>query len=170
MSDINKKLTARQQAPRSELLEYWETFFGIAAPKNLSTKLLRRAVIYELQVAEFSGLPHSISKQLKSNFKGRLKGIKTPFKPAPIQLKTGTKLLREWNGRSYEVEVTDNGFVWNGKAFKSLSAIAKDITGAHWSGPRFFGLNSTPKQQPAPNLQSASDLRSTLNLRATLTQ
>jgi len=165
MSGIIDKLVLLQLAPRSELLDHWEVFFGIAAPKNLSTKLLRRAVIYELQVAEFGGLPHSISKQLKSHIKDGLNGIKTPFKPAPIQLKTGAKLLREWNGRSYEVEVTENGFIWNDKTYKSLSAIAKDITGAHWSGPRFFGLNLTPKQQPASDLQ-----QSALNQQATLAQ
>lgn len=62
----------------------------------------------------------------------------------PIQiplLSTGTQLVREWNGRPYRVEVTEAGFELDGKCYSSLSAIAKNITGAHWSGPRFFGLN-----------------------------
>lgn len=62
----------------------------------------------------------------------------------PIQspiLSKGTQLVREWNGRPYRVEVTEAGFVLDGKCYSSLSAIAKKITGAHWSGPRFFGLN-----------------------------
>lgn len=64
----------------------------------------------------------------------------------PIQsplLSTGTQLVREWNGRPYRVEVTEAGFELDGKCYSSLSAIAKKITGAHWSGPRFFGLNKT---------------------------
>jgi hypothetical protein len=48
--------------------------------------------------------------------------------------------MREWNGRMHLVDVTDNGFVFDGKTYRSLSAIARRITGAHWSGPRFFGL------------------------------
>jgi hypothetical protein len=55
-------------------------------------------------------------------------------------MKPGTRLVREWNGRTYHVEVTKNGFVWNGKTHRSLSVIAREITGAQRSGPRFFGL------------------------------
>jgi len=56
-------------------------------------------------------------------------------------LKPGGRLLREWNGVTHVVDVTDGGFVWKGETWRSLSAIAREITGAHWSGPRFFGLN-----------------------------
>ena len=55
-------------------------------------------------------------------------------------LKPGTRLMREWNGRTYQVEVVLGGFVMEGRTYRSLSAIAKHITGAHWSGPRFFGI------------------------------
>jgi hypothetical protein len=55
-------------------------------------------------------------------------------------LAPGTRLLREWNGRQHFVEVVDGGYVFDGKPYRSLSAIARRITGAHWSGPRFFGL------------------------------
>ena len=55
-------------------------------------------------------------------------------------LAPGTRLLREWNGRTHQVDVTDDGFVWNGETYRSLSAVARAITGARWSGPRFFGL------------------------------
>jgi hypothetical protein len=55
-------------------------------------------------------------------------------------IKPGTRLVREWNGRTHHVEVLDKGFRWNDRTYRSLSSIAKAITGAHWSGPRFFGL------------------------------
>lgn len=55
-------------------------------------------------------------------------------------LEPGTRLVREWNGSTHVVEVTERGFVWNGQAYRSLSAVARAITGARWSGPRFFGL------------------------------
>ena len=61
-----------------------------------------------------------------------------PFLPAP-------HLVREWNGRTYQVEVIDNGYRFDGKTYPSLTTIAKRITGTHWSGPRFFGL--TPKRK-----------------------
>ena len=57
-----------------------------------------------------------------------------------VALQPGARLVREWNGRAYIVEVTDDGFLLDDKLYRSLSAIARAITGAHWSGPRFFGL------------------------------
>lgn len=63
-----------------------------------------------------------------------------PAAPLRARPAAGTRLVREWNGRMHVVEVIDDGFVWDGKSYRSLSAIAKRITGAHWSGPRFFGL------------------------------
>ena len=60
---------------------------------------------------------------------------------APV-LQPGTRLVREWNGTTHIVEVIEGGYVWNGDRLRSLSAIARSITGARWSGPRFFGLSS----------------------------
>ena len=62
------------------------------------------------------------------------------------RLKPGARLVREWGGVTHEVTVVDGGFLWKGEVRKSLSAIAEEITGAHWSGPRFFGLTSRAKQ------------------------
>ena len=60
-------------------------------------------------------------------------------------LQSGTVLMREWNGRHYEVHLTKDGFLFNDKAWKSLSQIAREITGARWNGPAFFGLRSKRK-------------------------
>jgi hypothetical protein len=65
-----------------------------------------------------------------------------PSKPSVLSIRAGTHLVREWNGRTYQVEALEKGFRLDGKTYRSLSAIAKKITGAHWSGPRFFGLES----------------------------
>lgn len=62
-------------------------------------------------------------------------------RPASVKLVPGARLVREWNGRTYTVSVIDEGFVYKNRTWTSLSAIAKDITGAHWSGPRFFGMD-----------------------------
>lgn len=61
-------------------------------------------------------------------------------RPARAKLVPGARLVREWNGQTYTVSVIDEGFVYKNRTWTSLSAIAKDITGAHWSGPRFFGV------------------------------
>ncbi len=65
---------------------------------------------------------------------------KLPAKTQPIALRPGTRLVREWQGRSHSVEVRADGFGWNGEVYGSLSAVASAITGAHWSGMRFFRL------------------------------
>ncbi len=70
----------------------------------------------------------------------------TPSSGAPVgSVSAGTHLVREWNGRTYQVEVIDSGYRFDGKTYPSLTTIAKRITGTHWSGPRFFGL--TPKRK-----------------------
>ena len=158
MNHLDERLFELESAPRALLLEEWQLAFGELPPKNLSTKLMRRAVTYEVQVKHLGGLPVSVRKSLCEIALNDQQGLATELKPPKPQIKPGTKLLREWNGRTYEVEAVDNGFVWNGVTYKSLSSIAKAITGAHWSGPRFFGLQSTLDLQSAPDLQSASDI------------
>jgi len=72
--------------------------------------------------------------------RSRSAGAAKRFRP---QLKPGTRLMREWQGRTYEVVVLDDGFSWQGMQYRSLSAIARKITGTAWSGPLFFGLKQT---------------------------
>src|SRR5438552_7754351 len=87
------------------------------------------------------------------------------FRP---QLKPGTRLIREWQGRTYEVVVLDDGLSWQGTHFRSLSAITRKITGTAWSGPLFFGLKQTrsacrrssPAMVPAPEPVEGSDVAS----------
>jgi hypothetical protein len=68
--------------------------------------------------------------------------------PAPsLTLKAGTRLVREWHGRTHTVTVTEDGFEYDGASYPSLTKIAKAITGAHWSGPRFFGLEAKNKRR-----------------------
>lgn len=70
------------------------------------------------------------------------KGDPPSLKPAVVRrrLVPGSRLLRDWNGRTHAVDVTENGYLYEGTTYRSLSAIARRVTGAHWSGPRFFGL------------------------------
>jgi hypothetical protein len=119
---------------RAALIAAWSEVFGSPAPKGLSRRFLRCFLATELQTQRFGGL----SKQVQAAISRPEDRKKTAPSPA---LKPGGRLLREWNGKTHVVDVLDGGFAWNGQRYRSLSAIAREITGAHWSGPRFFGLN-----------------------------
>lgn len=122
---------------RPTCLDAWRRTFGAPPPKHLSTSFMMRAIAYEEQNIAEGRLSKQILRHLRAVAKDG-----PARQPTAASLKPGTHLMREWNGRTHQVEVTDRGFVMDGKTYKSLSAIAKHITGAHWSGPRFFGLAS----------------------------
>ena len=134
-ADIAARWEDLGQMDRSALRVAWVAAFGDAPPHFLSMIFMRKALIWDVQCRAFGGLTTEVKRTLKSAASG--KQVRTPS-PA---IMPGTQLVREWNGRRYQVEVGDDGFVMNGKRFKSLSAIALQITGTTWSGPRFFGLN-----------------------------
>jgi hypothetical protein len=126
---------------RAELVERWAKAHRRAVPKGISRILLERSAAYQVQAARHGGLRPATRRALRSALNGNNQlprkmttiSIKSPLKP-------GTRLMREWNGRAHTVEVVEDGFVWEGRMYKSLSAVARQITGARWSGPRFFGL------------------------------
>lgn len=108
-----------------------------ASTEGLSRRLLEHAVAYDLQTRARGGIKPALRRALAaaSNSDGSAQ-LLSPAK----KLQAGMRLLREWGGRTHTVEVSDHGFVWEGRRYTSLSAIARQITGARWSGPRFFGL------------------------------
>ncbi len=134
--DIAARWDALGQMDRAALRVAWATAFGDAPPHFLSMIFMRKALIWEAQCRAFGGLTTEVKRALKSAAGGK------QVRPTAPAIKSGTQLVREWNGRRYQVEVREDGFAMNGDHFKSLSAIALQITGTSWSGPRFFGLNS----------------------------
>ena len=94
-----------------------------------------RAIAYEMQAKCYRGLRPAVARRLD-----KVAGGETENTPKTPALNPGTRLFREWNGATHTVDVTDDGFEWRGETYGSLSAIAWQITGARWSGPRFFGL------------------------------
>lgn len=135
MSDdhIRKEVEFLSAASRQELLLRWEQLNGSSAPEGLSTSLLRRGVIYDVQAKAYGGLSPAHRKTLL-----QLAASKTSATPAGM--KAGVRLVREWNGIAHVVDIVHGGFNYRDKTYASLTAIAKEITGAHWSGPRFFGI------------------------------
>ena len=122
-----------------ELREEWRRLYKTDASPHLSRELLIRAVAYRMQEVALGGLrpePQRQLRQIAMEMKQTGEAAKR-FRP---QLKPGTRLMREWQGRTYEVVVLDDGFSWQGTRCNSLSAIARKITGTAWSGPLFFGL------------------------------
>jgi hypothetical protein len=124
---------------RDALVDLWHEAFDEQPPRGLSQAFLARLLAYDLQVQARGGLSPRLVKRLQAMAAGD-----TP-RPAAPQLKPGAQLLRTWNGVTHRVDVVEAGYRYRGDIYRSLSAIAKRITGAHWSGPRFFGLVSRSK-------------------------
>lgn len=117
------------------LVSAWAETFAATVPE-VAPSLLRRALAYERQERKYGGLPLVVRKQLETVSGDQTAAMVEP----PLKLKPGTRLVREWNGTMYTVIVTTDGFEFAGRSWRSLSMIARHITGAQWSGPRFFGL------------------------------
>jgi hypothetical protein len=125
---------ADQGINRTLLIKQWRKAYGCPPPKYLPLRLIQSAMAWEEQAMVMGGVP---VKTLRT-----LRNASGPEQVATITtLNAGAVLVREWNGRTYQVSVLEHGFRMDGKDYTSLSAIAKKITGAKWSGPRFFGLN-----------------------------
>ncbi len=136
-SRVAEQLRALEQMPLLDLRAEWRRLVG-AEPPRLSRDLLVRALAYRIQERALGGLSRASLRQLKvvSGDDGA-----APRAPASTpSLRPGARLVREWHGRSHVVNVTEAGFDYAGASYRSLTEIARLITGAHWSGPRFFGL------------------------------
>jgi hypothetical protein len=105
----------------------------------LSRDLLERAIGYRRQELEHGGLGKATRRKLETIAKAIRSTGRVSATPA-LSLKPGARLVREWQGRTHTVTVVEDGFEYGGEIYPSLTSIAKKITGAHWSGPRFFGL------------------------------
>lgn len=122
------------------LASVWKETFAAPMPE-VAPSLLRRALAYERQERKFGGLPVVLRKQLEA-----VATCETTAMPErPVKLKPGTRLMREWNGTMYSVLVTAEGFDFHGRTWTSLTMIARQITGSHQSGPRFFGLKRSKR-------------------------
>lgn len=131
MPNLNEKLARFAKLPLSELRQEWTSVYKSDAP-NVSAELLRHGIAYRLQERSLGGL--------SSRTLARLTGTTDNAASLGPSLNPGTQLVRGWNGKTITVSVTENGFLFDDRHYKSLSAIARAVTGAHWSGPRFFGL------------------------------
>lgn len=136
MSRLQIDLAALGSMTRAQLLERWSKVDERPAP-NAPASLLRPLVAYRLQERRLGGLPALVRRELM-----RAAADGGEALPPRRQLSPGTRLVREWNGQTITVEVLEDGYRHADRDWRSLSEIARHVTGSHWSGPRFFGLTS----------------------------
>ncbi len=135
------RMASPSPSSRDELVEAWKRDHGRPPPKRTSNRLLTLSAAYHEQVAEYGPLSRRAERELERwGSTDRKSAIGPHATKAKKKLPLGTRLIREWNGKEHIVDVIDSGFLFDGETYGSLSKIARAITGAHWSGPRFFGV------------------------------
>jgi hypothetical protein len=125
-----------ETADRDALLVEWRKQFKTEPPKSISRNLLKRILTFEIQASRLGGLDRATRQSIRAQ-QIQLDSGKPP-RTKSVSFKAGSRFMREWNGVTHIIDVTENGYQWQGATYRSLSAIARAITGAHWSGPRFF--------------------------------
>lgn len=138
MSTLSERIASLCEMTPAALRAEWRRVYRTPAP-DLSRDLLARGIAFRLQEKELGALTASVQRRLLTLANEAVTG-KTASLPVSTLLRPGMQLVRSWHGRTHSVVVTEDGFVWNGGTYKSLSSIAEAITGTKWSGPRFFGL------------------------------
>jgi hypothetical protein len=148
-------LSSLADETRANLSKRWKQTLGRDMPANLRLELAVPILAYRIQEKQLGKLPPTIDRRLKALLaiphKSRPDRPALQIQPHRTTLKHGTRLLKSWQGTTYQVTVTDAGFEWDGKMYASLSVIAKAITGTHQSGPAFFGLRRTSKSTAQKN-------------------
>ena len=141
--ELDERLRTLATMDIAALRAEWRRLYRVSPPPRLRRDLLTRGIADKWQEVALGGLPGTIRRRLLAMVSGgQDEGDAGRVQPAP-RLRPGTRLLRTWRGRTMSVTVLDDGFLFEDRRYTSLTEVAKAITGAHWSGPRFFGLART---------------------------
>lgn len=140
MSALEAELAAIPNMSTVELADRWQAL-GIGVAPRMPLRVLQRLYAQLLQEQVLGGLSAEAQEELAAAAAKTAKS-KTPTPPPPrqVMLTAGTRLVREWNGRTISVDVQGESYIWNDQHYGSLSEIARAVTGTRWSGPRFFGI------------------------------
>jgi hypothetical protein len=149
--DLAGQLAAIPNLSYADLRAEWRRLYRASPPKKIGRDILELAVAWKLQERALGGLTSATRRRL-ADLAQTLESKGDLTKARSAKLRPGARLMREWRGASHEVLVTENGFLWRGERWRSLSVIAREITGTQWSGPRFFGLarNAPAEASRAP--------------------
>lgn len=145
-NSVLRQLAALQKMNETELRDKWRDLYG-SEPPYFKPTFLKKRLAYRIQELFYGGLSNESQVKLSAlkiqdplaNIMRRESTVEDRFVSGKIQ--QGTRLLREWNGRQYEVIAKEKGFEYDGREFRSLTAVAKEITGTKWNGLVFFGLH-----------------------------
>ena len=149
MSALDSELAALPTLSAHQLRLKWQDLRCGEPTAAASRDLMIREIAYKMQERAHGGLAPAIKRRLHVLAEEFERNGADALAPAPL-LKPGTRLLREWQGRTHTIIVLEDGFEQEGERYQSLTQIARHITGAHWSGPRFFGLRKAAAQSTDP--------------------
>jgi hypothetical protein len=145
---LDDRLAALPQMDRKALRALWAKLFGKPPNPALRREILIPIIAYRMQEVAFGGLKGSVERQLRSLAQDGLEGRKR-LEGLTLPHKAGTRYVREWQGKLHEVAVLPQGYEYNNRTYRSLSEIARTITGTRWSGPAFFGLKRRDAERAA---------------------
>ena len=156
MAQVQDELERIVSLPTHRLRIEWRRYLRNEPPRRLSRDQLLRAVTYKMQERVYGGLTQAAKKTLRDlAAKITAEGVNGALSLSPT-LKPGMRLVREWRGQMHSVLVLGNGFEYHDHRYRSLTEIARHITGAHWSGPRFFGVVQV-RRKPMATFRRSSD-------------
>jgi hypothetical protein len=137
---VSRQISGLRSMSRSQLLDLWHEVYRKAAPAKIRREILIPFLAYKIQENAYGSLKPSVRAELR-RIAQRLES--NPAAPlGRSRLKVGTRILRQWRGEMHEVFVTESGYKYRGASYRSLSQIARRLTGTQWSGPAFFGINT----------------------------
>jgi hypothetical protein len=145
---LNQQLAALPKMDREALQGLWERLFLSHPNRSLRREILIPIIANRLQEVAFGGLKGSVERQLRALAQDNPQGRRL-VEGLTLRHKAGTRYVREWQGKLHEVSVLPEGYEYNGHIYRSLSEIARGITGTRWSGPAFFGLKRRGKERAA---------------------
>ena len=129
-----------------DLRKRWRAAHGNPPPPRAGRELLELGVGWHLQSKAHGGLDRTTREQIAAMVDDVRAGREPGVTKSPSDLNPGATLVREWNGRTYQVQVLETGYLFENRVWRSLSEIAREITGARWNGPKFFGLRQKQKE------------------------
>jgi Protein of unknown function (DUF2924) len=146
-ANISNEIAQLPGFSRQQLLDLWRLLYGREAPPGIRRELMVPFLAYRTQERAYGGLKPAIRSKLLRIARDLEKSPSRNQLVLRPKAKTGTRIFRRWRGESHEVLVTEAGYEYRGAQFKSLSGIARKITGTRWSGPSFFGLKQGSRAQ-----------------------
>jgi hypothetical protein len=138
---LDVEISSLAKANIKDLRGRWRTLYGRAPSGQIGRSFLIRAIAYRLQEHALGGLKPA-TRRLLARIAEEAAATNSPRRPQIRKAEAGTILVREWQGNAHRITMLDDGVSFNGKRYRSLSEVAREITGSRWSGPQFFGLRS----------------------------